>query len=53
MLIILTKEKKPKILNFIKFLQNGHKESALREKRAKKNVVVTECRIGFQNHKTL
>ena len=33
----------PKILNFIKFLQNGHKESALTGKRAKKNVVVTEC----------
>ena len=35
--------KKPKILNFIKFSQNGHKESALTEKRAKKNVVVKEC----------
>ena len=38
-----TKKKKPKILNFTKFLQNDHKESALTEKRAKKNVVVTEC----------
>jgi len=38
-----TKEKKPKTLNFIKFSQNGHKESALTEKRAKKNVDVTEC----------
>jgi len=43
MLILCTKEKKPKILNFIKFSQNGHKESALSEKRAKKNVVVTKC----------
>ena len=37
------KKKKPKNLNFIKFSQNGQKESALTEKRAKKNVVVLEC----------
>ena len=43
MLSLRTKEKKPKILNFIKISQNGHKEIALTEKRAKKNVVVTEC----------
>jgi len=44
MLILCTKEKNtPKILNFIKFSQNGYKESALTEKHAKKNVVVTEC----------
>ena len=30
------RKKKPKILNFIKFSQNGLKESALTEKRAKK-----------------
>ena len=33
-------KKKSKMLNFIKFSQNGHKEIALTEKRAK-NVVVT------------
>jgi len=32
------RKKKPKILNFIKFSQIGHKESALTEKRVKKNV---------------
>jgi len=37
------KKKKPKSLNFIKFSQNGHKESVFTEKHAKKNVVVTEC----------
>ena len=30
------RKKEPKILDFIKFLQNGHKESALTEKRAKR-----------------
>jgi len=38
-----TTKKKPKFLNFIKFSQNDHKEIAWTEKRAKKNVVVTEC----------
>ena len=37
------RKKKPKILNFIKFSQHGRKESALTEKRANKNAVVTEC----------
>ena len=37
------RKKKVKILNFIQFSQNGHKESALKERRAKKNVVATEC----------
>ena len=37
------KKKTVKFLNFIKFSQNGHKESASTEKRAKKNAVVTEC----------
>jgi len=32
-----------KILNFIKFSQNGHKKSALTEKLAKMNIVVTGC----------
>jgi len=43
MLILHTKEKKPKILNFVKFSQSSYKESALTEKRAEKNVVVAEC----------
>jgi len=37
------RKNRPKIINFIKFSQNGHKESALTKKRAKKNIVVTEC----------
>jgi len=32
------RKKKSKILNFIKFSQNSHKESALAEKHAKKKV---------------
>ena len=31
----------------MKFLQNGHKESAVTEKCAKKNVVVTDAEIWF------
>ena len=38
-----SKKKKPKILNFITFSQNGHIKSALTEKRAEKNAVVIEC----------
>jgi len=39
----IAEEKKAKMLNYIKFSQNGHKESALTEQHAKKNVVVTDC----------
>ena len=39
--ILPKKKKQPNILKFMKFLQNGHKESALTEKSVKKNVVVT------------
>ena len=46
--------KKAKFLNFIKFSQNGHKESALTEKRAKKECSCHRMlKFGFRNHKTL
>ena len=41
------RKKHPKILNFIKFSQNGRKESALTEKRAKKNVVSQNAETWF------
>jgi len=54
MLIFCTKEKKPKIINFIKFSQNHHKESALTENRAKKECSCHKMlKFGFRNRKTL
>jgi len=42
------KKKKPKLINFIKFSQNGHKESALTEKRAKKCNCHRMLKFGFR-----
>jgi len=50
---VVVRGKRPKIINFIKFSQNGHKESAVTEKRARECGCHRMLKFGFGNHKTL